>query len=125
MVYEKFHIGSISVGKTGKAQLITEDSAVGKIIKVRVVYNKKESTAQTTLRLLTIEGEEVVILTEHNKDIVVYPRHSYIRQEMAQIAISESEPRMERFVSVGPIVVKVESPEKGKMIDDIILTLEN
>lgn len=120
MTYNKFEIGRIQTDEDGAHKRRTKRRLTGKIIKVRVIYDKGIAP-ETNLKLFTIEGEKFVELPNHRKDAILYPRHSHISKEAVQSTL-QGQPIMERFVSVGPIIVEIDNAGAGGIVKNIIIT---
>lgn len=125
MAYDDFTLGPFTANDEGKILQITQQVVVGEIIKVSVKYGKGENDpgALMTLKLFTSDGEEIIKLHEHNTDGVWYPRHSLVEEKVFQIPL-DGQNIVERFVSMGQIMVDAERMKKGGVIEEVKITVK-
>lgn len=126
MTFKKYLTGEIKTDKDGFAAITTKKIS-GKIIKVRVIYNKLENkpAPETDLIITTVEEEKIVELLDWNKDIILYPRHIPTNEYFINVSINEqSQANQEPFVSVGPLVIEITKAGEFSKIDNIIILYE-
>ena len=125
MSYKKLETGPLITDEEGKLDYVTNEFK-GKIIKVRVIYNKPLATTETCVKIETMEEELIWDLVNNNEDVVVYPRILLMQQKkFMHVAWQEGQEMAEQVVNVGPVKIEVKGAKgKGPAIKNVVFTYE-